>query len=306
MLGLDAAADEVAVKTRAAYVGPELEYANWGKIHKAIRFVRGFYPATWDDTYCQELLELFKLNPNDKIATLSFGSRTKLALVIALSRRPELLVLDEPTTGLDAIAKRELFAALLELVEDAQHTILISSHNLSDLERFADHVAIINNGKILHAGPMDKVIEPFCIVDFTLPMNHPLAGQEGITLIQRQGSRVRVLLDRNLHGMERLDALGARDVTRADPSERGVAMVFQTYALYPHMTVAENMGFGLKMTGHPKDQIASKVKEASRILKLDDYLQTGSSPAFIVFWAGCITALMICTQVVAVMPPNRT
>ncbi|MDM7933327.1 sn-glycerol-3-phosphate ABC transporter ATP-binding protein UgpC [Tabrizicola sp.] len=66
--------------------------------------------------------------------------------------------------------------------------------------------------------------------------------------------------------------IGSRDVTKADPSERGVAMVFQTYALYPHMTVAENMGFGLKMTGHPKAEIASKVKEASRILKLDDYL----------------------------------
>jgi len=66
--------------------------------------------------------------------------------------------------------------------------------------------------------------------------------------------------------------IGARDVTRADPSERGVAMVFQTYALYPHMTVAENMGFGLKMTGHPKAEVAAKVKEASRILKLDDYL----------------------------------
>ena len=66
--------------------------------------------------------------------------------------------------------------------------------------------------------------------------------------------------------------IGARDVTRADPSERGVAMVFQTYALYPHMTVAENMGFGLKMTGHPKAEIATKVAEASRILKLDDYL----------------------------------
>jgi lactose/L-arabinose transport system ATP-binding protein len=66
--------------------------------------------------------------------------------------------------------------------------------------------------------------------------------------------------------------IGARDVTKADPSERGVAMVFQTYALYPHMTVAENMGFGLKMTGHPKAEIDKKVKEASRILKLDDYL----------------------------------
>ena len=66
--------------------------------------------------------------------------------------------------------------------------------------------------------------------------------------------------------------IGARDVTRADPSERGVAMVFQTYALYPHMTVAENMGFGLKMTGHAAAEVASKVKEASRILKLEDYL----------------------------------
>ncbi len=66
--------------------------------------------------------------------------------------------------------------------------------------------------------------------------------------------------------------IGARDVTQADPSERGVAMVFQTYALYPHMTVAENMGFGLKMTGHPKADIDRKVSEASRILKLDDYL----------------------------------
>ncbi|WP_226782912.1 ABC transporter ATP-binding protein [Oceaniglobus trochenteri] len=68
-------------------------------------------------------------------------------------------------------------------------------------------------------------------------------------------------------------AIGSRDVTRDDPAERGVAMVFQTYALYPHMTVAENMGFGLKMNKHPRAEIDKKVAEASRILKLDDYLK---------------------------------
>ncbi len=68
-------------------------------------------------------------------------------------------------------------------------------------------------------------------------------------------------------------AIGAHDVTRADPADRGIAMVFQTYALYPHMSVEENMGFGLKMTGHKKDEITAKVREASRILKLDDYLK---------------------------------
>ena len=67
-------------------------------------------------------------------------------------------------------------------------------------------------------------------------------------------------------------AIGDRDVTKSDPAARGVAMVFQSYALYPHMTVAENMGFGLKMTGHPKTEITAKVAEASRILKLNDYL----------------------------------
>ena len=67
-------------------------------------------------------------------------------------------------------------------------------------------------------------------------------------------------------------SIGARDVTRLDPSLRGVSMVFQTYALYPHMTVKENMGFGLKMNGHPKAEIEQKVAEASRILKLDEYL----------------------------------
>ena len=66
--------------------------------------------------------------------------------------------------------------------------------------------------------------------------------------------------------------IGDRDVTTADPAERGVAMVFQTYALYPHMTVEQNMGFGLKMNGHPAAEIKTKVSEASRILKLDDYL----------------------------------
>jgi len=82
---------------------------------------------------------------------------------------------------------------------------------------------------------------------------------------------------RMVAGLEETSAgeidIGTRDVTRLDPSDRGVAMVFQTYALYPHMTVAENMGFGLKMNGHPKSEIEAKVTEASRILKLDPYLK---------------------------------
>ena len=215
MLGLDHQRDEVAVKERTAYVSPELEFSTWGKVKKAIRFVRGFYPDTWDDAYCATLLDTFQLDPEDKVATLSFGSRTKLSLVLALARRPELLVLDEPTTGLDALAKQDLFTALLDLVKDTEKTILISSHNLSDLERFADHIAIINNGLLIHAGPMDQVVDPFSLVDFELPETVALPSGDGVTVIHREGDQIRALVDRDAGGIERIERAGARELNHS-------------------------------------------------------------------------------------------
>ena len=214
MLGMDHQRNEVAVKERAAYVGPELNYASWGKIHKAIRFVRGFYPDTWDDDYCAELVERFKLDPHDNIGTLSFGQRMRLTLVLALARRPELIVLDEPTTGLDALAKNELFTALLELMEDGDKTVLISSHNLADLERFADHIGIISDGRMLHAGPMDKVVEPFSVVDFTLPSKAATfdSSANAVKIIHRDGNRRRALVDRGSGGVEEIERAGATDL----------------------------------------------------------------------------------------------
>ena len=99
--GYDHERDEVAVKQRAAYVGPDLNFIAWGKIGRAIRFNRGFRP-TWDDGYCARLMQDFGISADDRIGTLSFGGRTKLALLLALAWRPPLLVLDEPTTGIDA------------------------------------------------------------------------------------------------------------------------------------------------------------------------------------------------------------
>lgn len=106
-------------------------------------------------------------------------------------------------------------------------------------------------------------------------VNLDIADGEFCVFVGPSGCGKSTLL-RMIAGLEEITEgsvkIGARDVTRMDPAERGVAMVFQTYALYPHMTVRENMGFGLKMNGHPKAEIAAKVAEASRILKLDDYL----------------------------------
>jgi lactose/L-arabinose transport system ATP-binding protein len=122
---------------------------------------------------------------------------------------------------------------------------------------------------------LDKVTKQFGDVKVIHGVDLRVEDGEFCVFVGPSGCGKSTLL-RMVAGLEDTSAgairIGNRDVTKADPSERGVAMVFQTYALYPHMTVAENMGFGLKMTGHPKAEIDRKVAEAARILKLEPLL----------------------------------
>ncbi|MGX9354550.1 ABC transporter ATP-binding protein [Roseobacteraceae bacterium S113] len=123
---------------------------------------------------------------------------------------------------------------------------------------------------------MNQVIKRYGDVQVIHGIDLEIADGEFCVFVGPSGCGKSTLL-RMVAGLEETTEgqmhIGSRDVTSMDPAERGVAMVFQTYALYPHMTVQENMGFGLKMNGHPKAEIDSKVGEASRILKLDDYLK---------------------------------
>jgi lactose/L-arabinose transport system ATP-binding protein len=122
---------------------------------------------------------------------------------------------------------------------------------------------------------LENVVKRFGDVEVIHGIDLDIADGEFCVFVGPSGCGKSTLL-RMVAGLEETTSgairIGGRDVTRADPSERGVAMVFQTYALYPHMTVAENMGFGLKMTGHPKAEIRAKVEEAARILRLENLL----------------------------------
>ena len=123
---------------------------------------------------------------------------------------------------------------------------------------------------------LDKVVKKYGDVQVIHGVDLKIEDGEFCVFVGPSGCGKSTLL-RMVAGLEETTGgaihIGGRDVTRMDPAERGVAMVFQTYALYPHMTVEENMGFGLKMNNHPKAEIREKVAEASRILKLDDYLK---------------------------------
>jgi ABC-2 type transport system ATP-binding protein len=205
ILGRDIRAEEVEIKRRTAYVSPDMDYRAWGTVGRAIDFVRGFYPD-WNAAHCEELQFLFGVHRDSRVDALSFGARMKLALVLALSRDAELLVLDEPTLGLDAIARRQLFTELLKFMTREGRTILISSHQLTDLERFADHAAIVNQGRLLTCGRMDKLVERYRQFDARVVRDTP-EYVPGISVIDRQGDRVRLLIDQEAAPHDVLEAL---------------------------------------------------------------------------------------------------
>ena len=205
VLGRDIPNEEVDIKRRTAFVSPDMDYRAWGTVGRAIDFVRGFYPD-WNVARCDELQFAFGVHRDSRVDALSFGSRMKLALILALSRDAELLVLDEPTLGLDAVARRQLFAELLRFMGAEGRTILISSHQLTDLERFADHVAIVNKGKLLSTGRMDRLLERYRQFDALVRPDTQL-GVNGVQLLDQSGDRVKILLDQDSAPADVLDEL---------------------------------------------------------------------------------------------------
>jgi ABC-2 type transport system ATP-binding protein len=155
-------------------------------------------------------MHAFGLEVDSRISLLSFGARTKLALLLALSRRPEVLVLDEPTTGLDPVSKQEVFGELLRAVEGGERSVLISSHGLTDIERFADHVGMLKDGKLLLEGRTDEIVDRSRLAEFftDTPVSAS-AAPAGLVLLRHAGGRHHALLDQTSGAA---DWLRARDV----------------------------------------------------------------------------------------------
>ena len=125
-------------------------------VSEMLRFQAAFY-KTWDNARAAELLLQFRLDGNHAIGRLSKGQKAKLLILLALAQRGELLVLDEPTDGLDPVVRRDILAALVEYVSQHRATILISSHLVHELERICDWVGIVDEGRLIAQMPMAKL-----------------------------------------------------------------------------------------------------------------------------------------------------
>jgi ABC-2 type transport system ATP-binding protein len=156
VFGLDPVKDPVNVLSRIGYLSEEGDLPGWMRVDELMRYMRAFYP-TWDEAYAQDLRRQFELDPAAKVKTLSKGQKARAGLLVALAYRPELLLLDEPSSGLDPIVRRDILGAIVRTIADEGRTVLFSSHLLDEVERISDRVAMLKAGHILFTGDMDEI-----------------------------------------------------------------------------------------------------------------------------------------------------
>ena len=174
VFGLDPVADPVGVLARIGYLSEENDLPGWMRVDELIRYARAFYPG-WDDAYAEELRQTFALDPAAKVKNLSKGQKARSGLLIALAYRPEVLVLDEPSSGLDPIVRRDILGAVIRTIANEGRTVLFSSHLLEEVEQVADHVTIISRGRIALSAPLKTMKESHrCLtVRFAEPRPQP-------------------------------------------------------------------------------------------------------------------------------------
>jgi ABC-2 type transport system ATP-binding protein len=148
VLGLSLPAAQVAVKQQLGLASEDMRLYGKQNLRWHMDLVSRIYPA-WDETYALHLLRRFDLRPEQRLSGYSHGQRVKALLLLVLARRPRLLLLDEPTTGLDPLARTELLEALAEVLLDEGRSVLFSSHNAHDIERLADSIAFLHAGRLL-------------------------------------------------------------------------------------------------------------------------------------------------------------
>jgi ABC-2 type transport system ATP-binding protein len=163
IFGLDHIKEESAVKQRIGVVMDSSFFEENWTLNQIGSVLKPFYDK-WDDNHYQSLLKTFHLDPNKRVKELSRGMNMKIMIAAALAHDPDLLILDEPTSGLDAVARDELLDILNQYVERGNKSILFSTHITSDLEKIADYITFIDNGRILHSGTKDDLLAKYVIV----------------------------------------------------------------------------------------------------------------------------------------------
>jgi ABC-2 type transport system ATP-binding protein len=189
----------VEIRRRIGFVTEDKELYPYMTVEQIIRFTRPFF-SKWREDLEQRYVKMFDLPLKRKIPDLSKGMRSKLMLLLAISRGAELLILDEPTDGLDPAATEDILRELVAIAASEGTTMFFSSHQLSEVELIADHIGIIDKGKMIVAGSLDDMRAQYqrLTVVFTNSVQTPARWVEGVESVRQEGRMVSILASHNI------------------------------------------------------------------------------------------------------------
>jgi ABC-2 type transport system ATP-binding protein len=186
VLGHRMPAEQVAAKWDIGFASEDMRLYDAMTLDWHMSFIRSIYPK-WDAAYAQLLLKRFGLRPEQKIKGLSHGQRVKATLLLVLARRPRLLVLDEPTTGLDPVARHEILRELTSVMTDEGRTVLFSSHNTQDVEQISDQITFIDRGRIIDSMDKEVYLDRWRRLRLEVPAGIELPALPGIISVRQHG-----------------------------------------------------------------------------------------------------------------------
>lgn len=163
IFGLDSVSDSVAIKQRLGVVFDSLYLAEHLSVNQIEKQLMPFY-AAWDTKVFHSRIKQFGLPEDKAVGTFSKGMKMKLMIAVALSHDAELMILDEPTSGLDPVARDELLDILAEYIEDEKHSVLFSTHITADVERVADYITMLHDGKVWFTGTKDELDSKYVLL----------------------------------------------------------------------------------------------------------------------------------------------
>ena len=224
LMGQAIPAAQAAAKRDVGYVSADMRLLPQTTFGWHMDFMKSIYPE-WDGSYAATLVKRFNLRPEQNARSLSLGERVKAVLLLALARRPRLLILDEPTTGLDPVARHEVISEFMDVLQDDGRSILFSSHNTVDVERISDRITFIDRGRIVESSNKEDFLDRWRRIHVQLPAGASLPELPNIVGRVIDGQFVTLTTDRYCEGLRALIGPHVREVQRMNLEEIFVANV---------------------------------------------------------------------------------
>jgi ABC-2 type transport system ATP-binding protein len=224
----------LSLRQQIGYTSDSMQLIPWLRVDQILAYNGSFYP-TWDPHYVEQCLKRLELDSHKRVFSLSRGDRQKLGLLLAIGHHPRLLILDEPAGGLDPLARKEFLESLIELLHESGTTIILSSQQMTDLERIADHIGLMAHGQMRLEMPLEDLKRSYRRVFLTgsgLPPEHTLQPLTGVATHKRHPGYLE-LIHENWSAAAEAHLLRQFPDTRLEQSPLSLEEIFLIYADAP-------------------------------------------------------------------------